>query len=173
MTLRIPHLLLLAALPLAAQSLETPVLPDAAKSIQVLPDEHIKLKYHFLAVGKQIYKCDNGAWSKASTPDATLYDKHSNLVAHHTAGPTWTMADGGGTIRAIGALAVHFPAPDGASIDWLRLDADKASRTGVFSDVAIVQRLYTGLGKASSTSCSTGEVDEVPYTAHYYFWSMK
>ena len=83
------------------------------------------------------------------------------------------MADGSGALRAVGGLAVHFPAPDGASIDWLRLDADKANRTGVFSDVAIIQRLYTGLGKASSTSCSAGDVDEVPYTAHYYFWSMK
>ncbi|MGD0616552.1 MAG: DUF3455 domain-containing protein [Bryobacteraceae bacterium] len=173
MTLRIQHLLLLAALPLAAQSLDTPVLPDAAKNIQVLPDAHIKLKYHFVAVGKQIYKCDNGAWSKTSAPDAALYDKDSNLVAHHTAGPTWTMVDGSGAIRAVGGPAVHFAPPDGASIDWLRLDADKASRTGVFSDVAIIQRLYTGLGKASSSSCSAGEVDEVPYTAHYYFWSMK
>ena len=44
--------------------------------------------------GKQIYKCDNGAWSKGSTPDATLYDMNSKLKARHGAGPSWTMIDG-------------------------------------------------------------------------------
>jgi hypothetical protein len=173
MTKRILSLLALLVLPLAAQTLDTPVLPDPANAIQVLPDQHITLKYHFVAAGKQVYKCDNGAWSKTSEPHATLYDKDSTPVVRHTGGPAWSMIDGSGTIRAVGALAVHFPSPDGVSIDWLRLDADKSSRTGAFSDVAIIQRLYTGLGKAPPTSCSAGQIYESPYTAHYYFWSMK
>jgi hypothetical protein len=109
---------------------------------------------HFLAVGKQIYRCDNGVWAQGSTPAASLYDMNSNLKVRHTAGPTWTMVDGGGTIKGIGATAVHFASPDGSSIDWLRLDADKASRTGAFSDVGIIQRLYTGGGKAPTTGCT-------------------
>jgi len=56
--------------------------------------------------------------------------------------------DGVGAIRGISVTAAHFASPDWASIDWLNLDADKASRTGAFSDVGIIQRLYTGSGEA-------------------------
>jgi hypothetical protein len=139
-----------------------PALPDGAR-----------LKFHFLAVGKQIYQCENGAWAKSSTPDATLYDKNSNLHAHHGAGPSWTLQDGKGTIKAIASTAGHFAAPDGESIDWLKLDVDKSSRTGDFADVGIIQRLYTGGGKAPTTACSPNQVYESPYTAHYYFWIAK
>jgi hypothetical protein len=134
------------AVPLAAQSLDPAELPSAAKAIEVVPNAYVKLKFHFLAVGKQIYKCENGAWAKSSTPDATLYDMNSNLKIRHGAGPAWTMVDGKSTIKAIGPTAIHFASPDGVSIDWLKLDVDKASRTGVFSDVGTIQRLYTGGG---------------------------
>jgi Protein of unknown function (DUF3455) len=170
MTARHLSLLGLLAIPLAAQSLEPPVLPAAAKAIEVKPSGSVRLKFHFLAVGKQIYQCANGAWATASTPDAALYDSNSNLKVHHSAGPTWTMVDGGGAIKAIGPTAIHFAAPDGVSIDWLKLDVDKTSRTGAFSDVGIVQRLYTGAGKAPSTACAANQTYESPYTAHYYFW---
>jgi hypothetical protein len=171
MTARNLCLLGLLALPLAAQSPDPPVLPAAAMAIEAGGD--VSLKYHFVAAGKQIYKCDNGAWSKGSTPDASLYDMNSSLKVHHGAGPSWTMVDGSGTIKAIGATAVHFAAPDGVSIDWLKLDADKASRTGAFSDVGIIQRLYTGAGKAPATACTGNQMYESPYTAHYYFWTSK
>lgn len=150
-----------------------PTLPAAATAIQVAPDANIKLKYHFLATGKQIYNCENGAWAKSSTPDATLFDMHSNLKVHHGAGPSWTTADGKSTIKAIGPAAIHFAAPDGVSIDWLKLEVDKASRTGDFSDVEIIQRLYTGAGKAPATACTAHQVFESAYTAHYYFWISK
>lgn len=81
-------LLGLLAVPLTAQSLDPPELPGAAAAIKVIPSMDVKLKYHFLAVGKQIYKCENGAWSKSSTPDAALYDMNSNLMVRHQAGPT-------------------------------------------------------------------------------------
>ena len=148
------------------------MLPAAARSLEVAPGSGI-LKFHFLAVGKQIYQCDKGAWAKTSTPEATLYDMNSQLQVRHSAGPSWTMADGGGAVKAIAATAIHFAAPDGASIDWLKLDADRASRSGAFSDVAIIQRLYTGGGKAPTTGCTANQVYESPYTAHYYFWSAK
>jgi hypothetical protein len=165
-------LTLLAALvtPAAAQSLDSPTLPAAAKAIAVTPSAAVKIKYHFLAAGKQIYKCESGAWSKSPTPDATLYDMNGNAKVHHGAGPSWTTLDGKSTVKANGAAAVHFAAPDGQSIDWLKLEAEKASRTGEFSDVAIVQRLYTGAGKAPASGCSANQVYESPYTAHYYFW---
>jgi hypothetical protein len=164
------YLLGLLAVPLAAQSLDPPTMPDAAKAIEVVPGAYVKVKYHFVAVGKQIYQCDNGAWAKSSTPDATLYDMNSKLQIRHGAGPSWSMVDGKGTVKAISPTAIHFASPDGASIDWLKLDVDKASRTGAFSDVGIVQRVYTGAGKAPATRCTANQVYESAYTAHYYFW---
>jgi len=157
----------------AAVSLDLPALPDAAKAIAVIASSDVQLKFHFLATGKQIYKCENGTWSKGPTPDATLYDANGNAKIHHSAGPSWTMLDGTGSIKAIGATAVHFTAPDGASIDWLKLDVDKTARTGAFSDVGAIQRLYTGAGKAPATGCSPNQTYESPYTAHYYFWTSK
>lgn len=173
MTARNLCLLGLLSVPLAAQQLEPPALPAAAKAIEVAPNADVKLKFHFLAVGKQIYRCDNGAWAQGSTPAANLYDMNSNLKVRHTAGPTWSMVDGGGTIKGIGATAAHFASLDGVSIDWVKLDADKASRTGAFSDVGIIQRLYTGGGKAPTTGCTANQVQESAYTAHYYFWISK
>ena len=139
----------------------------------MIPDGHVTLKYHFLAVGKQIYRCENRAWSKSSTPDATLYETKSGLKVHHTAGPTWSTEDGKSTIKGIGPTAIHFASPDGISIDWLKLDIDKTSRTGDFSDVGIIQRLYTGAGEAPGTACTANQLYESPYTAHYYFWVAK
>lgn len=172
MKARSPYILALLAMPLAGQSLKPPALPDDT-AIQVTPDAKVSLKYHFLAVGRQIYKCENGAWSKSSTPDASLFDMNSNLKIHHGAGPSWTTVDGKSAIKAIGPTAIHFAAPDGVSIDWLKLAIDKASRTGDFSDIGIIQRLYTGAGKAPATACTANQVYESPYTAHYYFWSAK
>jgi hypothetical protein len=173
MTARSLCLLGLLVLPLAGQSLDPPALPVEAKAIEVAPSASVKLKFHFVAVGKQIYKCENGAWSRGSTPDATLYDMNLNLRIRHGAGPSWTMVDGEGAIKAVGATAIHFAAPDGVSIDWLKLDVDKASRTGAFSDVGVIQRLYTGAGKAPSTACIANQVYESAYTAHYYFWTTQ
>jgi hypothetical protein len=139
----------------------------------VTPSADLKIKYHFLAVGKQIYSCESGSWAKSSTPAATLYDMDSNLKIRHSAGPSWSTVDGKSTVKARGATAIHFASPDGVSIDWLKLDVDPASRTGEFSDVGIIQRLYTGAGTAPATGCGAGQVYEAPYTAHYYFWISK
>jgi hypothetical protein len=162
------------ALPLAAQSLAPPVLPAAATAVQVAPGANAGLKFHFLAAGKQIYKCENGGWSKSSTPEATLYDVTSDLKIHHSAGPSWSTADGQSTVKALGATAIHFAAPDGVSIDWLKLEVDKASRTGIFGDVGIIQRVYTGAGMPpAAMRCTASQTYESPYTAHYYFWVVK
>jgi hypothetical protein len=166
-------LMALLAVRLAAQLQDLPALPAAATAIQVAPNARVKMKYHFLAIGKQIYNCENGAWAKNSTPDATLYDMNSNLRIRHQAGPSWSTVDGKSTIKALGASAIHFASPDGVSIDWLKLDVDSASRKGEFSDVGIIQRLYTGAGRAPTTGCTANQVYESAYTAHYYFWISK
>jgi hypothetical protein len=159
-----------AVIRLAAQSLEPAVLPDAAKAIAVAPGAHLKLKFHFLAIGKQSYSCENGAWSNP-VPDATLSEPNSGLTVRHSAGPSWSKADGKSTVKGIAATAIHFAAPDGVSIDWLKLDIDRTSRTGDFRDVEVIQRLYTGGGKGPASGCAAKQVFESPYTAHYYFWT--
>ena len=157
---------------LFAQVLDPPRLPAGAAAVDVAPGSGLRIKYHFVGVGKQVYACENGQWAKSSTPDATLYDMNSNLnlKVRHGAGPSWTTVDGKSTMRASGSTAIHFAAPDGVSIDWLKLDVDKASRTGEFGDVDLVQRLYTGAGKAPASGCAAQQIYEAPYTAHYYFW---
>jgi len=160
----------LLVIPVAGQAIDPPALPPSAAAIKVESNANVKLKFHFLAVGKQIYTCENGTWSKNATPDASLYDMNSNLKIHHGAGPSWTTLDGKSAIKAIGPSAIHFASPDGVSIDWLRLQADRSSRTGDFSGVGIVQRVYTGGGKAPVTPCEPKQVFESPYTAQYFFW---
>jgi hypothetical protein len=100
----------------SAQPPDSPALPATASAIQVSPDGALQLKYRFLAVGKQIYNCERSL-EQELTPAATLYDLNSNLKIRHA----WTTADGKSTVKANGAMAKHFPAPDGASIDWLKL----------------------------------------------------
>jgi hypothetical protein len=95
------------------------------------------------------------------------------MRVHHGAGPSWTTLDGKSAIKAIGSTAIHFAAPDGVSIDWLKLDVDPASRTGIFNGVGTIQRLYTGAGPAPATGCAANQVYESAYTAHYYFWTSK
>jgi hypothetical protein len=168
---RVLYLSTLLVTLLPGQSPDRPWLPAGATALEVSPGSAFKLKYHFVAVGKQIYQCENGQWAGSSTPDATLYDMNSNLKVRHSAGPSWTMVDGDSTVKAIGSTAIHFPAPDKVSIDWLKLEVDKSGRTGEFSDVVIIQRLFTGGGKAPATGCAGHETYQAPYTAHYYFWS--
>jgi hypothetical protein len=133
-SLYLPSLLIAT---LHGQSLDRPVLPTGAAALEVAPSSEFKLKYHFVAVGKQVYQCENGQWASNSTPDATLYDMNSNLKIRHGSGPSWTTIDGKSTMKAIGPSAIHFPAPDKVSIDWLKLDVDKSSRTGEVSDVGV------------------------------------
>ena len=64
--------------------------------------------------------------------------------------------------------AKRFPAPDGISIAWLRLDPVKGEGSGRFQNVTPIQRLYTGGGNPVGTTCTADAA--VPYTAHYYFW---
>lgn len=110
----------------------------------------------------------------------TLWNPSSSFVSNRThtrpdvlTRLSWATVDGKSAIKAIGPTASHFALPDGVSIDWLTLDADKTSRTGIFSDIGIVQRLYTGAGAAPTAGCSANQVYESGYTAHYYFWISK
>ena len=165
---------------LAAQKPHPPALSKlpAAQEVTVTPAAGTQLLYQFLATGAQTYACKAGVLSTTSIPKAVLADADptSHLTINHDEPvekmARWTMVDASGkTVAAIQTdktKAKRFPAPDGISIAWLRLDPVKGEGSGRFQNVTSIQRLYTGGGNPAGTTCTTDEA--VPYTAHYYFW---
>ena len=125
------------------------------------------------AVGVQIYTCLGTAWSSA-TPRADLYNDNGKKKWIHFGGPTWQHKDGStvvGLTPAAGNVTVNPNA-----IPWLLLAA-KSTAAGPFGDMMVqttyIQRVNTTGGLAPVLPCVTGTVQEVPYTADYYFWKAK
>jgi hypothetical protein len=139
----------------------------------------MKLKLHDRGIGAQIYGClatgggDAGAptyaWS-FKAPDALLYDMGYVPVGLHSAGPTWTANDES-ALTARELARADSPLTD--AVPWLLLKEFSTTGTGVFSDVAIVQRVNTAGGKAPTSGCDATTADtqiRVPYSADYYFF---
>jgi hypothetical protein len=133
----------------------------------------------FYAEGVQKYKAKEKPGSDPVSyewafvaPQADLFDITNKKVGTHSAGPAWQLFENKGSI-----YAQHFspaktaPSPDPASIDWLLLmPKEGTTPTGVFGNVAYIQRIATQGGKAPSTAPTkaTDTVD-VKYTAVYRF----
>ena len=132
----------------------------------------------FFAVGVQKYKAQEKAGSNPVTyewvlvaPDAKLFDATNAKVGTHTAGPNWE-------VSAMDSIfGQHFspprtaPSPDPTSVDWLLL-MPKAGKTptGIFANVAYIQRIATNGGKApSKLPKRADETVDVKYTAVYRF----
>jgi Protein of unknown function (DUF3455) len=130
----------------------------------------------FYAEGVQKYKAQIKAGSNPVSyewvfvaPQATLYDATNKPIGTHGAGPQLSANDS--------VFAQHFspaktaPSPDAISIDWLLL-MPKAGKTptGIFANVAYIQRIATEDGKAPAVLPSSDtETAEVKYTAIYRF----
>jgi hypothetical protein len=162
-----------AALPLAATAHAAPAEPIVPTTIAVPAGNKLFLVGH--ASGVQIYKCNAAAdgprWSFAG-PRADLYGDNGRLIATHFAGPTWQAVDGS---RAVGSVV--RPAPvDPTAIPWLLLSASGTSGPDGdrLAGTTFIQRIATTGGLMPATdACSAstvGVVNEVPYTADYYFW---
>ena len=162
---------LVAALPLAQAAVAGPAAPEVPTDVRV-PDGHkVFLVGH--AVGVQIYSCNGaGAWSLVA-PRANLYGDNGKLIATHYGGPTWEALDGS-TVKATRDSGVTV---DPTAIPWLRLkvsavssgdDGDRLAHTSYIQRIATVG----GLAPAASscTASTAGDIQEVPYTADYYFW---
>src|SRR5688572_2758095 len=101
-------------------------------------------------------------------PQADLFDITNRSIGTHSAGPSWRIT---GSIDSI--YGQHFtpartaPSPDPSSIDWLLLMPKLGTiPTGIFADVAFIQRIATTGGRAPSTApVSESDRVEVPYTA--------
>jgi hypothetical protein len=142
------------------------------------------LKIHDRGIGAQVYTCtssggvDGGVDAGLTTyawvlkaPDAILYDATFAQVGTHGAGPHWTSSDGS-TVTGVKLQQANSPRAD--AIPWLLLKASSTSGTGVFTDIAYVQRLNTAGGTAPVTGCDATTVNtdtRVDYSADYYFFT--
>jgi hypothetical protein len=128
-----------------------------------------RVHFHGFAQGVQIYTWNGASWGSA-VPRATLFDDEGNIVASHSAGPTWTSNSGS---QVVGALPPKSAIVDPNSIAWLLL-ASVPTLThgpGIFADTSFIHRVNTVGGKAPSvTGTFIGQVAEVPYIADYFFY---
>jgi hypothetical protein len=133
----------------------------------------------FYAEGVQKYKAKEKAgsdpvmyeWTLVA-PQADLYDITNKKVGTHSAGPVWELFGDKGFIAAQHlSPARTAPSPDPASIDWLLLMPKEGTvSTGVFANVAYIQRIATTGGKApSSAPTKATDTIDVKYTAVYRF----
>jgi uncharacterized protein DUF3455 len=151
-----------------------PAPPEVPFDVAVPAGNKVYLVGH--ATGVQIYRCDPStsgfAW-RFVAPRADLYDDHGKLIVTHFVGPSWRAKDGSTVVaRRDGGVNMDLSA-----IDWLRLvvtPPTSGPEDGRLSATTYIQRLATVGGIApAATSCNaatSGTVDEVPYTADYYFW---
>ena len=129
------------------------------------------------AKGAQIYECRarkdaSGAleWAFVA-PEAELFDSSGKRVGRHYAGPHWESDDGS---KILGTVKQRADAPTPGAIPWLLLTAKSVGADGSFSKVTSIQRVATAGGVAPATGCSqAGTQARVPYTAEYYFFTVK
>jgi hypothetical protein len=163
------------------------VAPTVDAVIEV-PDGGGGVLLHATGTGTQNYTCeavtlDGGsgyAWVFTG-PQADLADCAMNKIGQHFASdggpgaPEWmTLSDGTYVI----GKKVAADTPDGGSgaIPWLLIQAvAHGGGTGTLSHADYIQRVHTTGGLAPSTTCdatSMGMMEQVPYTADYYFFGM-
>ena len=129
------------------------------------------------AKGVQIYECragKSGAYEWAFVgPEAQLFDTTGQAIGKHYGGPHWEATDG----SKIGAkLIERADAPKAADIPWLLLGAKSVGADGAFSKVTSIQRVNTVGGVAPKAGCSqdnAGTPARIPYTADYYFFTVR
>jgi hypothetical protein len=162
-------LLCAVAVPLGAEAgtgARAPDLPAVCTGIEV-PDGN-KVCFHAHAAGVQIYRWDGNAWAFVA-PAAVLYANadHDGEVGTHYAGPAWESNNGS---KVVGRR-IQGCTPDATAIPWLLLQAVTAEGPGIFHRVTYVQRVNTVGGLApAAAGAFVGEVQQVRYTAEYFFY---
>jgi len=146
--------------------------PDALK-----PAANQSLAMVVHARGEQLYECREkkdqaGAYDWAFiAPQAELFDGNGKQVGKHYAGPSWEAADGS---KITGKVKQAAAAPVDKAIPWLLADATSVGKDGAFSKITSVQRVSTAGGVAPPNGCPlAGYKIGVPYTADYYFFTLK
>lgn len=130
------------------------------------PEGH-KVHFHGYGIGMQIYTWDGSSWG-AAVPEATLFDDNGNVVATHSAGPTWQSNSGS---KVVGAVIPPRVTVEPDAIPWLLLKAVTAEGPGILGRTTFIHRVNTSGGKAPATpGAFIGQVVRVPYTADYLFY---
>jgi uncharacterized protein DUF3455 len=131
------------------------------------------------ARGVQIYQVQRSAADPSTliwvniAPLATLYMKSDFVdpIIHHFAGPSWQFLKGPFKDEKVVAKKVKGVTQDATAIQWLLLQAvDSLSTPG--NPVSFVQRICTQGGLAPRTApTQLGQLDSIPYTASYLFYT--
>lgn len=153
--------------PLGAPAALSARVPELGSCQHLAPDAGSELVFHAYAEGVQIYRWDGSSWVLQG-PSAVLYADAGGRgrVGTHYAGPTWRSVSGS---SVVGTVRQRCPV-DPADVAWLLLDAVPSGGPGVFQDVASIQRVNTAGGQPSGQGGFVGAMQEVPYTAEYYFY---
>ena len=120
------------------------------------------------ATGVQIYSWTGSSWAFVA-PRAELYADANGkgMVGTHYAGPRWESVSGSTVKGAVIDRCIADP----NAIPWLSIAATYEGGPGVFQKVTFIQRVNTVGGTAPAHPGSfVGQVEEVPYTAEYYFY---
>jgi hypothetical protein len=128
--------------------------------------------------GVQIYRCTtppaetNTLQWVLQGPEADLFDQATKQpVGTHTAGPTWTWADGS---SVTGKVIASDPSPDASSLPWLLLEAHASAVPGALAKIRFIRRTDTQAGIAPAGGCDAQHHDNtlrVPYQATYTFYT--
>jgi hypothetical protein len=121
-----------------------------------------------------VYDCtSSGTFSATSRePEAGLFTLRGIPAGIHGKGPFWANFDGS---HVDGSLAGSVDSPDPSkNIKWLKLTATPTpNTTGVFSNVALIQRTDTRGGLTPAGPCTVPKTVAVDYSAIYVFWAKK
>jgi hypothetical protein len=152
-----------------AQDGREPELPPQCVSL-VIPQGNM-LAHHLYARGVQIYKWNGVSWD-FDAPRASLFaeENYFGEVGSHYRGPTWESKSGSKVVgrRVTGTGCT----PDPTAIAWLLLESTQPSGPGIFGRTTYIQRVNTTGGLTPTGPGSTiGELQEVAYTAEYYFYN--
>jgi Protein of unknown function (DUF3455) len=142
-------------------------------AIQV-DETKFKVVASFVGIGKQVYDCNAGAFTFRE-PVAGLLSRGVQ-AAIHGKGPFWASLDGSHVDGSGAVSPPESPAYTDLSknVPWLKLvGTPTPNTTGVFSNVAFIQRLDTRGGVKPTGSCSGTKTVAVDYTANYVFWAPK
>jgi hypothetical protein len=144
-----------------------PDLPSPLCDAVQVPEGN-KMAFHAYARGVQVYRWNGTTWEFVA-PVAMLFAdaNYHGQVGIHYSGPTWESNSGSKVV----ASRVAGCSPDPTAIPWLRLQTVSTNGPGIFSSVTYVQRVNTTGGLVpTAPGSSIGAVEEVPYTAEYYFY---
>jgi hypothetical protein len=157
------------------------VIPELCSPIpdSLQPPAGNNLFLQTFARGVQIYEVQRNAANPSElvwvniAPLATLYTKpnFTNVIIDHFAGPSWQFVKGTFKDEKVVAKKVKGSTQDPTAIQWLLLQADDNLSTPG-NPVSFIQRICTHGGLAPTTPPSQlGQLDSIPYTASYLFYT--